>query len=70
MDVNINTEQKSENIFTYIKMHNSQTIPAKIRKLEKTMIKYSSYTDHLLFSLCSLQQNSIINILAHVLINL
>ena len=47
-----NTEQKSKNIFTYIKTHYGETILAKIRKLEKTMIKYSSYTNHLRFSLC------------------
>ena len=33
-------------------MHYGETILAKIWKLEKTMIKYSSYTDHLRFSLC------------------
>ena len=44
----MNTEQTSENIFTYIKTHYGETILAKIRKLEKTMIKYSSYTNHLL----------------------
>ena len=32
-------------------MHYGETILAKIRKLEKTMIKYSSYTNHLRFSL-------------------
>ena len=47
----MNTEQTSENIFTYIKTHYGETILAKIRKLEKTMIKYSSYTNHLRFSL-------------------
>ena len=47
-----NTEQTSKNIFTYIKTHYGETILAKIQKLEKTMIKYSSYTDHLQFSLC------------------
>ena len=46
------TEQTSKNIFTYIKTHYSETIPAKIRKLEKTIIKYSSYTNHLRLSLC------------------
>ena len=46
------TEQTSKNIFTYIKTHYSETISAKIRKLEKTMIKYSSYTNHLRLSLC------------------
>ena len=43
----MNTEQTSKNIFTYIKTHYGETILAKIRKLEKTMIKYSSYTNHL-----------------------
>ena len=38
-------------IFTYIKTHYGETILAKIWKLEKTMIKYSSYTNHLRFSL-------------------
>ena len=47
----MNTEQTSKNTFTYIKMHYSETILAKIRKLEKTMIKYSFYTNHLRFSL-------------------
>ena len=47
----MNTEQTSKNIFTYIKTHYRETILAKIRKLEKTMIKYSSYTNHLRFSL-------------------
>ena len=32
-------------------MHYGETILAKIQKLEKTMIKYSSYTDHLQFCL-------------------
>ena len=32
-------------------MHYGETILAKIQKLEKTMIKYSSYTNHLRFSL-------------------
>ena len=32
-------------------MHYGETILAKIRKLEKTIIKYSSYTNHLRFSL-------------------
>ena len=32
-------------------MHYGETILAKIRKLEKTMFKYSSYTNHLRFSL-------------------
>ena len=47
----MNTEQTSKNIFTYIKTYYGETILAKIRKLEKTMIKYSSYTNHLRFSL-------------------
>ena len=34
----------------YIKTHYGETILAKTRKLEKTMIKYSSYTNHLRFS--------------------
>ena len=48
----MNTEQASKNVFTYIKTHYGETILAKIRKLEKSMIKYSSYTNHLRFSLC------------------
>ena len=32
-------------------MHYGETILAKIRKVEKTMIKYSTYTNHLRFSL-------------------
>ena len=47
----MNTEQTSKNIFTYIKTHYGETILAKIRKLEKIMIKDSSYTNHLRFSL-------------------
>ena len=47
----MNTEQTSKNVFTHIKTHYGKTILAKIRKLEKTMIKYSSYTNHLRFSL-------------------
>ena len=47
----MNTEQTSKNIFTYIKTHYGETILAKIRKLENTMIKYSSYTNHLQCSL-------------------
>ena len=47
------TEQESENIFkyAYIKMHYGETILPKIRKLGETMIKYSSNTNHLRFSL-------------------
>ena len=48
----MNTEQTSKNIFTYIKTHYGETILAKIRKLGKTMIKNSSYINHLRFSLC------------------
>ena len=47
----MNTEQTSKNTFTYIKTHYGETNLAKIRKLEKTKIKYSSYTNHLRFSL-------------------
>ena len=47
----MNTEQTSENIFMYIKIHYGETTLAKIRKLQETMIKYSSYTYHLQFSL-------------------
>ena len=47
----MNTEQTSKNIFTYIKTHYGETVPAKIWILEKTMIKYSSYTKQLRFSL-------------------
>ena len=45
-------EQTFQNIFTHIKVHYSENIPLKIRKLEKNMIKYSSYTSHLRLSLC------------------
>ena len=48
----MNNEETSENIFTYIKTHYGETILARIRKLEKTMIKYLSSTNHLRFSLC------------------
>ena len=48
----MNTEQTSKNIFTYIKTHYGETILAKVRKRQKTMIKYSSYTNHLRISLC------------------
>ena len=34
-------------------MQYGEAILAKMQKLEKTMIKYSSYTNHLRFSLCS-----------------
>ena len=44
------SEKYLRNTFMYIKTH-GETILAKIRKLEKTMIKYSSYTNHLRFSL-------------------
>ena len=45
-------EQTCQNIFTHIKVHYSEDIPLKIRKLEKNMIKYLSYTSHLRLSLC------------------
>ena len=55
----MSTEQTSKNIFTYIKTHDGKTNLAKIRKLEKTMIKYPSYTNHLPFSLrCHHKKNS------------
>ena len=47
----MNTEQTSDNVVTYIKTHYGEAILAKILKLEKIMIKYSSYTSHLRFSL-------------------
>ena len=47
----MNTEQISKNIFTYIKMHYGEIILAKIRKLAKAIIKYSSYTNHLRYFL-------------------
>ena len=47
----MNTEQTSKDISTYIKTHYGENILAKIRKLKKTMIKYSSYTNYLRFSL-------------------
>ena len=54
----MNNEQISKNIFTYIKTHYDETIIAKTRKLEKTMIKCSSYTNHLRFSLPSQQDST------------
>ena len=39
------------NVFMYIKTLYGETILAKIRKLEKTMIKYSFQTNHLRLSL-------------------
>ena len=47
----MNTGQASKNIFTYIKTHYGENILAKIQKLEKTMMKYSSYINQLRFSL-------------------
>ena len=47
----MNIEQTRKKIFTFIKTHYGETILAKIQKLEKTMIKYSSYAYHLRFSL-------------------
>ena len=54
----MNTEQTSKNIFTYIKTHYGETILAKIRTLEKTMIKYSSCTNHFRFFLLPSEQDS------------
>ena len=48
----MNTERTGKNIVTYIETHYGETILAKIWKLEKTMIKYSSYTNHLRFFPC------------------
>ena len=48
----MNTEQTSKNFFTNIKTHYGETILAKIQKLEKTMMKYSSDPNNLRFSLC------------------
>ena len=48
----MNTEQTSKNIFTYMKTHYGEVILSKVWKLEKTMIKCSSYTNRLVFSLC------------------
>ena len=47
----MNSEHTTKNIFTYIKTHYGENILFKIQKLEKTMIKYSSYTNRLRFSL-------------------
>ena len=47
----MNSEHTSKNIFTYIQTHYGENILFKIQKLEKTMIKYSSYTNRLRFSL-------------------
>ena len=47
----MDTERISKNIFTYMKMHYGEANLAKIRELEKTMVKYSSYANHLRFSL-------------------
>ena len=47
----MNTGQISENILMYIKAHYDETILARIRKLEKTMIKYLSLANDLRFSL-------------------
>ena len=48
----LNTEQTRENIFMYIKTHYGETILAKMRKLKKTMINCSSYTNQLRFCFC------------------
>ena len=42
-------------------MHYGETILAKIRKLEKTMLRYSSYTNHLRFSLRCHHNNKILS---------
>ena len=55
----MNIGHTSKNISMFIKLHYGETILAKIRKLEKTMIKYSSYTNHLQSSLCC-HQNKIL----------
>ena len=47
----MNTKQRSENIFTYIKTHYGEVNLAKIEKLQKTMIQYSSHTSYLQFFL-------------------
>ena len=49
----MNNEETSENILTYIKTHYCETILDKMWKLEKTMIKYSFYSNHLRFFLSS-----------------
>ena len=43
----MNTEQTSENTFTYIKTHYGETILAKTLKLEKIMFRYSSHANSL-----------------------
>ena len=53
----MNTEWTRENICTYNKMHYGEAILAKIRKLEKTMIKYSSNTNHLQVLFVAIQKN-------------
>ena len=47
----MNTEQTSKNIFMYVKTNYGEAILAKMWKLEKTVIKYLPYTNHLRFSL-------------------
>ena len=44
-------------MFTYIKRYYYKAIPPKIQKLEKTMIKNASYTDHFQFSLTFYHSN-------------
>ena len=41
----MNTKKTIKNIFMYIKTHYGEIILAKIRKLEKTMKKYSSHSE-------------------------
>ena len=48
----MNTEQTNKNIFTCIKTHSGETILAQILKLQKSVIKYSSSTNHLRLSFC------------------
>ena len=55
----MNTEQTSENIFKRIKTRYVEAILPTIRKLEKTLFKYSSYADHLRF-FCRYHHNKIL----------
>ena len=53
----MSTEWERENICTYNKMHYGETILAKIWKLKKTMIKYSSNTNHLQVLFVAIEKN-------------
>ena len=53
----MNTEQTSKNIPMYIKTHYGETILAKIRELEKTMIKYSFYVRN-----CGFDKNELVTL--------